>query len=76
MVNFIRQAQEEAIENLERKDTQLDKILDSVEEVSRRVKLTGKARDVLFAMAQSHLFVGKLGENTPARIAEYLKASP
>ena len=76
MVNFIRQAQEEAIENLERKDAQLDKILDTIEEVSRRVKLSGKARDVLFAMAQSHLFVGELGENTPARIAEYLKASP
>ncbi len=75
MVELIRQAQDEAIENLRRKGVQLDQIHDLVDEVSRRMELSDKARDVLLAMAQSHLFVDELGENTPARIAEYLKTS-
>lgn len=75
MVDLIRHAQNEVIDDLELKISQISSVLDRAKETARRSGLSDKALDVLFALAQSCLF-DELGEDTPAHIAEHLQASP
>lgn len=75
MVDLVRRAQNEAIDDLGLKSSQISSVLERVDEASRRSGLSGKAREALFALAQSCLF-DELGEDTPAHIAEHLQVSP